>query len=167
MFALGYIKHSTWARCTEPVPSKCSSFRVCCWSWLKAKMKFPAACQGKTRPVLCWAEVLSLCGWEIKFTNFKKVSEFTWAMQAAERGCSGVWLISSRFYVCAGLLISPTDPGAAHPPTHPWLPHTCLCSSSPHMLWNGVWDPSLHPGAPDLQPRIICRTLKPSLSFQT
>lgn len=134
---------------------------------MKAKMKFPAACQGKTRPVLCWAEVLSLCGWEIKFTNFQKVSEFTWAMQAAERGCSGVWLISSQFYVCAGLLISPTDPGAAHPPTHPWLPHARLCSSSPRMLWNGVWDPSLHPGAPELQPGIICRTLKPSLSFQT
>lgn len=78
----------------------------------KAKVKFPAACQGKSMSFLCWAEALSLCGWVI----FLKVSEFTWAMQAAEWGFNEVWLISSHFYVCTALLISPTDPGTAHPP---------------------------------------------------
>lgn len=106
---------------------------------MKAKMKFPAACQGKTRPVLCWAEVLSLCGWEIKFANFKKVSEFTWAMQAAERGCSGVWLISSRFYVCAGLLIFPHRPWRCSSP-HSSLasPHMSVLILSPYALKWGV-----------------------------
>lgn len=48
------------------------------------------------------------------------------------------WLISSQFYVCTALLVSPTGPGTAHPPVSPDSPHMSVLILFPCALKWGV-----------------------------